>query len=559
MAQMSAFEVLGPVMVGPSSSHTAGALRCAQVAASLVEGRVAQVRFTLHNSFAHTYRGHGTDRALVAGVLGLATDDERIRDAFALAEEAGLAFDFACAPDNPALHPNTVDIAMEDAAGAVTTVRGESLGGGRVRVSRINGVAVDISGEYDTLFVAHRDVPGVLAELTVLLSKMRVNIAFMRTYRTERGGNAYTVFEMDQAPAPELLEILRLRENIRTATFVRVPGAAPVAPGVTSPAGDVRFKTGGELLALCRERGAGIGAVMRCREEGLSGAARAAEKMARVIQVMREETTTPVEHPQKSLGGLIGGEARQVARAGAQWAGALMGGVQTDAVARAMAVLERSATMGVIVAAPTAGSSGVVPGCALAVSEALRASRPADGRADEGAAACGDDGGAPAGEKDGAAADAGDAALADALYNAAAVGLLLSTNASVSGAEGGCQAEVGSASAMAASALVELLGGTPEQSLDAASLALGNLLGLVCDPVGGLVEVPCQARNAIGVANAFSAAQLALSGVAPLVPFDEAAHAMREVGRALPAALRETAQGGLAVEPAACRACGRCG
>ena len=136
--------------------------------------------------------------------------------------------------------------------------------------------------------------------------------------------------------------------------------------------------------------------------------------------------------------------------------------------------------------------------------------------------------------------------IVDALYCAAAVGLLLSTNACVAGAEGGCQAEVGSAAAMAAAALVQMLGGSPEQSLHAASLALGNLLGLVCDPVGGLVEVPCQNRNAIGVSAAFSSAQLALSGIKSLATFDEMSHVMLQVGHALPYTLRETALGGIA-------------
>ncbi|EEA90120.1 hypothetical protein COLSTE_01686 [Collinsella stercoris DSM 13279] len=135
----------------------------------------------------------------------------------------------------------------------------------------------------------------------------------------------------------------------------------------------------------------------------------------------------------------------------------------------------------------------------------------------------------------------------------------MSTSACVAGAEGGCQAEVGSAAAMASAALVQLHGGTPDQALDAASITIANLLGLVCDPVGGLVEVPCQNRNAIGVAAAFTGAQLALSGVRSLVPFDEMAATMLAVGHALPATLRETAQGGIAVAPSAQSACARCG
>lgn len=523
---MSAFEILGPVMVGPSSSHTAGALRLAQVAASLMEAPVARVRFVLHNSFAHTYRGHGTDRALVAGILGLATDDERIRDAFDLARERGLAFEFVRGVDDAHLHPNTVDIEMVDGTGASCSVRGESLGGGRVRLSRINGVSVKITGEYDTVFVAHRDARGVLAALTVLLSTYGLNIAFMRTYRTERGGAAYTVFELDELPRGSqldaLLQALRAHEHVEVATIIRMPGTTGAAgAGELAP----NFADARELLALCEQGGRSLGGVACAREEALLGAEAATQAMRRVIETMRAETTEPIERPVRSLGGLIGGEAARVHAGAARFAGGLMGAVQTDAVARAMAVLERSASMGVIVAAPTAGSAGIVPGCVLAAAAHLGAD---------------------------------DAAVAEALYAAAAIGLILTLNASVSGAEGGCQAEVGSAAAMAAAALVQLFGGTPEQALDAASLTLANLLGLVCDPVGGLVEVPCQARNAIGVAAAFSSAQLALSGVCPLVPFDEMASVMRSVGAALPASLRETAQGGIAQAPSACHACAGC-
>ena len=533
LATTSAFEILGPVMVGPSSSHTAGALRLSQVAASLVEGPIARVRFTLWNSFAHTYRGHGSDRALVAGILGLETDDERIRDAFSLADARGLEYEFCVAGDDATIHPNTVDIELVNAAGARAVVRGESLGGGKVRISRINGVGVEISGLYSTLFVAHQDAPGVLAALTNLLAYAHVNIAFCRTYRTERGGQAYTVFETDNAPDAAVLPMLRTLDHVDYATFIEVPGTAsaggaagsgagPLGPGMTA---EEIFDNGAQLLEACAERGMDIGEVMALREERMSGAAASAARMARVIEVMREETSAPLEHPSRSLGGLIGGEAKRVAEAAGAYAPALLGAVQADATARAMAVLERSAAMGVIVAAPTAGSAGVVPGCVLAVAEHLGASEEQ---------------------------------VAGALFCAAAVGLNLTTSACVAGAEGGCQAEVGSAAAMAAAALVQLIGGTPEQALDASSLALANLLGLVCDPVGGLVEVPCQTRNAIGVAAAFSSAELALSGVHSLVPFDEMARVMLSVGHAMPTALRETAKGGIAQAPAALAACARC-
>lgn len=522
-ATTSAFEILGPVMVGPSSSHTAGALRCAQVAASLLAGRITSVRFTLWNSFAHTYRGHGTDRALVGGILGFDTDDERIRDAFAAADERGLTYTFDIGGDDPSIHPNTVDIHLESERGATAEVRGESLGGGRMRISAINGVQVEISGLYTTLFVAHRDAPGALASLTGALAHAQMNIAFCRTYRTEAGGQAYSVFETDGAPGPTVLATVSALDLVSYATFIELPGsAAALLPGTSVP--DL-FDNGAQLLDTCAQLELDLGGVMRLREERMAGAEIARSQMERVIDVMRQETAAPLAHPQRSLGGFLNGEAKAVHDAPAPLAATLMGAVQTDAVARAMAVLERSASMGVIVAAPTAGSAGVVPGCVLTVADALGLA---------------------------------DAQVADALYAAAATGLVLATSACVAGAEGGCQAEVGSAAAMAAAALVQMLGGTPAQALDAASIALGNLLGLVCDPVGGLVEVPCQNRNAIGVGAAFSAAQLALSGIGSLVPFDEMARVMLEVGHALPASLRETARAGIAAAPSARRACAGC-
>lgn len=287
------------------------------------------------------------------------------------------------------------------------------------------------------------------------------------------------------------------------------------------------FRNGNELLELCKQEDCLISQVMRRREWELGEMApdRVEAKMARALEIMRESATQPLKHPVRSMGGLIGGEAKRLAAHAAKKK-SLCGPVLQRAITYAMGVLEVNASMGLIVAAPTAGSSGVVPGLLLALQDEYRIS---------------------------------DERLLDGLFNAGAVGYLAMRNATVAGAVGGCQAEVGVAAAMAASAAVELMGGTPQQSLDAASTVMMNMLGLVCDPVGGLVEYPCQSRNAAGVANALVAAEMALSGVPQLIPFDEMLEAMYRVGRRLPAELRETALGGCAATPSACERCGGCG
>lgn len=260
---------------------------------------------------------------------------------------------------------------------------------------------------------------------------------------------------------------------------------------------------------------------MKQRECDLTGASLEdiEARMKDVLAVMRDSATLPLREPVTSIGGLIGGESARMEkrRAGGT---SILSGVLGRAVIYAMAVLEINTSMGLIVAAPTAGSSGIVPGLLLALQEEYNLP---------------------------------DSQVADGLFAASAIGYLAMRNATVSGAVGGCQAEVGVACAMAAAAAVELMGGTPDQSLDAASAALMNLLGLVCDPVGGLVECPCQNRNGAGAANALVCAETALSGIRQLIPFDEMLEAMYAVGRGLPLELRETALGGCAATPSGCR------
>ncbi len=286
------------------------------------------------------------------------------------------------------------------------------------------------------------------------------------------------------------------------------------------------FRNGKELLDLCREHNLLISDVMRQREItcGSMTNEQIDARLKEILTIMKNAAHTPLETPTRSIGGLIGGEAKKTYEF-SQTDNNLCGSFLSRAISYSMAVLEVNATMGLIVAAPTAGSAGVLPGVLLALQEDRNLS---------------------------------DEAICSAIVHASAIGYILMRNASVSGAEAGCQAEVGAASAMAASAVVEVMGGTPEMSLHAASIALSNLLGMVCDPIAGLVEAPCQSRNSVGAANAITCAQLALAGVTHPIPFDEMAEAMYRVGKSIPFELRETAMGGNAGTPTACTLCGGC-
>lgn len=211
MAFISLFEVIGPNMVGPSSSHTAGAASMALLARKLFPGRIKEVCFTLYGSFAKTYRGHGTDRALMGGMLGFETDDLRIRDSLSLAKKAGIRYTFHISEETDGIHPNTADMEILGTEGEKLFVRGESLGGGKVKIVKLNNISVDFTGEYSTLIVSQTDRPGVVAHITKVLSEAGVNIAFMRLFREEKGAAAYTVVESDEKIPEDIPE--KIREN----------------------------------------------------------------------------------------------------------------------------------------------------------------------------------------------------------------------------------------------------------------------------------------------------------------------------------------------------------
>lgn len=279
------------------------------------------------------------------------------------------------------------------------------------------------------------------------------------------------------------------------------------------------FESVAQLAAAAAEQGLSIGelvlklqsAEMEIPEEKLF------ERMDESLSVMEKSARMGMDPDLRSTSGLTGGDAHKLYDFAP---GGIMGAFMCRSVARAIAVAEYNAAMGRIVAAPTAGSCGIMPGCLIALMEERDIER----------------------EK-----------IVLSMFTAAGIGMVIACKACIAGAQGGCQAECGAASAMSAAAMTEAMGGSPDQATHACAIAIKNQLGLVCDPVAGLVEIPCIKRNASGVVNAMLSADMALSGIESRIPVDEVISAMKEVGDSMPRELRETARGGLAATPTALR------
>lgn len=222
MEFISVFDVIGPNMIGPSSSHTAGACSMALLTRKVFGEEPKKVTFTLYGSFAETYRGHGTDKALLGGTLGFSPDDVRIRDAFTLAKEAGLEFEYIVDSKAETEHPNTADILLDNGKGYTLLVRGVSVGGGKIKLTKFNDIDVEFTGEYSALIVKQHDVPGVAAHITKCLYEAQVNIAFMNIFREDKGTTAYTVIESDEKIPPEVISSIENDEKILNVKLVQI-------------------------------------------------------------------------------------------------------------------------------------------------------------------------------------------------------------------------------------------------------------------------------------------------------------------------------------------------
>lgn len=220
MNNLSAFDIIGPVMIGPSSSHTAGACRIGNLAREIVDNKLKKVKIYFHGSFKETYKGHGTDKAIIGGLLGLKTDDSKIKNSFQLAEEKGLSFEFlAIALDD--VHPNTMKLEIVDQSNIKTTIVASSVGGGNIIVTELNETEVKLKGEYYTLITFHNDQPGLIAKISEILQIYDLNIAEMEVLRKEKGREATAIINIDQKVEKNILQLLKDIPGIQSLKLVK--------------------------------------------------------------------------------------------------------------------------------------------------------------------------------------------------------------------------------------------------------------------------------------------------------------------------------------------------
>lgn len=494
-------DVIGPVMRGPSSSHVAAAARigCLVRAAAGGSVRRAMVDFDSNGSLAESYHGHGSDIGLVSGLLGMDLTDPRVGRSLDIARQQGVDIQFNIL-DYGAKHPNNYRIKIISDTGKAYLWEAVSVGGGMIEMQKLNGFDVQICGGYYELlvFVTPETAEQIKGELLVMLPKPE--------YLTECKGKTGILLNIKLSTLPEgVIERIACVNGV-----VEVMSLSPILPTRLRANCDLPFQSAAELLEYSRSsdremwqmaalyesmRGGTdeddiyckmdhlTGIMQGCVKEGLAGTEYKDRILAPQAYMMDEYKAKNPLFPADLLCSII----RNIT-----------------------AIMEVKSSMGVIVAAPTAGSCGCLPGTITGAGEALALDRET---------------------------------MTKGLLAAGLIGVFVAEQATLAAEVAGCQAECGTGSAMSAAGLVQMLGGTVEQCLDAASFAMQNITGLVCDPVANRVEVPCLGKNVMGGSNAVACAAMILAGYDKVIPLDETILAMYDIGQKLPIELRCTLGG----------------
>ena len=489
-------------MRGPSSSHCAASLRIGRLCRDLMDGRIDSVlvEFDPNGSLATTHRDQGSDMGLFGGFLGWEADDERLPESEKYLAEAGISVAIEIV-DIGATHPNTYKITLSNVS-ETRRLTAISTGGGMIEVTEIDGAAVSIAGDYFETLV-YSTSPDAVSEFV----KERVPNEYVLAH------DGFAEIKSREFPSDEILDDLLARPDV---LFIRK--LRPVLPVLSRRDNYVPFITCDEMLDFNDGKDLTLWELAAEYESARGGISREEvfEKMRGIVRVMDNAIATGLKGTEYA-DRILGSQSLQM-RQQLDSRNLIGGDANNTIIMFVSATMEVKSSMGVIVAAPTAGSCGALPGAVFGVAQSLNLSE--------------DD-------------------IVKAMLAAGIIGVFITSRATFAAEVGGCMAETGSGGGMAAAAIVMMAGGTLSQSIGAASLALQNSLGLICDPIGNRVEAPCLGRNVMAATNAVACANMSLSNYEHLIPLDEVIDTMKEVGDRIHNTLRCTNLGGLSITPSA--------
>ncbi|WMI71604.1 L-serine ammonia-lyase, iron-sulfur-dependent, subunit alpha [Aminobacterium sp. MB27-C1] len=507
---VSLFDSLGPIMTGPSSSHTAGVLRIGRMGCSFLGGEPEKVDLFFYGALAETYKGHMSDSAIVGGLLGMHEDSPEIGDALAIAEQKNIPVSYHLEPLSER-NPNTVDMLLTDKKHSVRVV-GISVGGGEILMTELEGYPISLRGSEDgVVFIAESDFS--IKTLSEVLKVSVISCEKSVSSDSNVKDCLYTCLTEKSLKKEQLNELEKVTgiKRVFSLSSLLDYKLKDDMPLFSSFQGWIDYASSHQISL------AEAAIAYETKRSGLTKEF-IRSKIQDAWKVMSQSVSDGMKENLTLLGNLMPHDEGLKLMKLVEQKRALSGPTVGKSIARALGVMTLNGCMGCVVAAPTAGSCGVLSGALFTAAEYLNSES---------------------------------SQIEDALLVAAMVGALIAMRAPVSGALGGCQSEIGVASAMTASALAQLSGGSESQIVHAASLALKNILGLICDPVAGPVEIPCIKRNAIGVANAYAAGDMAVAGIESIIPPDEVVGALINVQKLLPVELRGSMRGGLASTPTA--------
>ncbi len=494
-------DVLGPVMRGPSSSHCAASLRIGRICRDLMDGTIEEVliEFDPNGSLATTHESQGSDMGLFGGFLGWEADDERLPEFQKAIHEAGIDIKIII-HDISAEHPNTYKVTLKNyqESHELTAL---SVGGGMIEIIEIDGASLSMAGDYFETLIYVTDFAEIPKYLNTTLAADEINIC--------RGKENFIQVKAQSFPTEEILVELSEMPQV-----IRIKKLTPVLPVLSHKNTKVPFLTSEEMLTYNRDKNLDLWQ-LAVHFEAACGHLTHDEvfaKMQEIVAIMRAAVETGLQGTQyedRILGCQSVNFKDQM-----EQKKLIDGDVLNRIILSVTAIMEVKSSMGVIVAAPTAGSCGALPGALLGAASAMNLS---------------------------------DEETAKAMLAAGMIGVFISAHATFAAEVGGCQAECGSGAGMAAAGLVTMAGGNLVQSLSAASFALQNSFGMICDPVANRVEAPCLGKNVLAASNALSCANMALADYDHLIPLDEVIDAMNKVGNSIPNDLCCTALGGLSI------------